>query len=316
MPRCRMHRADCRCISRRRMDTRPSCRQLPLAQANFCCAAAHTTRLSPVSLSLLLDPSHNPPVSVNAVDHAGWSALHFACLGGFPEHESHTPVVALLLSRGADPHAPDVACMRPIHVCTDTSALRLLLQAGADPNACDEDGRTPLHMHGVHNCAALLDLPLEFSAPMRAQARDRWGRTALHLASEPDKCRLLVGVGFDKNARDEEGQVSDTGIAMMERGTRGCRLNLLSFCFSSLTDSARLCHSFGATRRRSLLAIDRCTREPAADGCCNSSSHNCCASLRIASLFCHVTEACACAFCDRFRVPTAYRFEVRAIAKY
>ena len=57
--------------------------------------------------------SHHPPsdsdVNVNAVDNAGWTALHEAC------------------GRG------QLAC------------VRVLLRHGADPNRAAENGRCPLH---------------------------------------------------------------------------------------------------------------------------------------------------------------------------
>lgn len=151
---------------------------------------------------LLLSSAVSPPADVNQPDAAGWTSLMYACLGGYPEHESHTPLVAMLLAHGADVHAADCTGLRAVHVCTDTSALRLLLAAGADPTARDCDQRTPLHHLGGDSCVVLLE---EFHVPLHAL--DQYHRTALHVSSDPEKTRLLIAKGADKDALDQEGKV-------------------------------------------------------------------------------------------------------------
>jgi ankyrin repeat protein len=150
-----------------------------------------------------LSSAISPPLDINTADHAGWTSLHQACLGGFPEHESHTGIVELLLQRGAKVDLADGIGMQPIHVCTDTSALRLLLAAGADPMTRDADGRTPLHLLSTDNCVVLLELP----TPVDLHARDHRQRTPLHLTAEPDKARLLMKKGADSNALDQDQKV-------------------------------------------------------------------------------------------------------------
>lgn len=140
---------------------------------------------------------------INLADASGWTCLHLASLGGEPEHESYTPIVQLLLERGARVDAADCSGLQPIHVCTDTSALRLLLAAGADLNARDADDRTPLHYLTTDSAVVLLETP-----GCLRDAQDRYGRTALHLASDPHKALLLVKKGADIDAKDKQGMVS------------------------------------------------------------------------------------------------------------
>jgi hypothetical protein len=185
------------------------------------------TSCHPISLSrplsLLLSTASasatnsSPLLDINLADSAGWTCLHNACLGGYPEHESHASIVALLLTLGARVEAKDCCGLRPIHVCSDPSALRLLLASGADPNAVDDDLRSPLHMLSTENCSLLLEQP-----GIVLTARDRFGRTPLHLSSEVYKSRLLIGYGFDRDARDASGQVREEGGSCRERMRASC----------------------------------------------------------------------------------------------
>ena len=115
--------------------------------------------------------------AINRPDDSGWTSLHLACLGSAPEHESHTPLVALLLSRGAAVSARDVSGLQALHVCTDTSALRLLLAGGADPLARDDDARLPLHYQTADSSVVLLEAA--GSEAEHVDARDRYERTPL-----------------------------------------------------------------------------------------------------------------------------------------
>jgi len=158
---------------------------------------------------LILSDAINPPLSVLECDDAGWSPLHLACLGAFPEHQSHTSIVEFLLSRGANVHARDISGLQPIHVCTDTSAVRLLLAAGADPRSTDNDERTPLHLLNPDSSVVLLEPPMTSNkedVAMMMSARDRFGRTPLHLASDPEKARLLIAKGAEKDVQDKMGE--------------------------------------------------------------------------------------------------------------
>lgn len=61
-----------------------------------------------------------------------------------PQYESHHHTVALLLAYGADPNAREVCGMRPLHVCTDSTASRQLVRYGADVDATDMEGKLSL----------------------------------------------------------------------------------------------------------------------------------------------------------------------------
>jgi ankyrin repeat protein len=162
------------------------------------------------------------PLDVNAADVSGWTALHMACLGGHPEHESFTPIVQLLLEHGANVHAADVTGLQALHVCTDTSAVRLLLAAGADASARDVDGRTPLLYLSTDSAVVLLE-----EAGADRDAEDRYGRTALHLAAEPDKALFLVRKGAQVDRRDKQGQTPLDMALLSERPEVAARLREL-----------------------------------------------------------------------------------------
>jgi ankyrin repeat protein len=162
------------------------------------------------------------PLDINAADVSGWTALHMACLGGHPEHESFTSIVQLLLEHGANVHAADVTGLQALHVCTDTSAVRLLLAAGADASARDVDGRTPLLYLSTDSAVVLLE-----EAGADRDAADRYGRTALHLAAEPDKALFLVRKGAEVDRRDKQGQTPLDMALLSERPEVAARLREL-----------------------------------------------------------------------------------------
>ena len=140
------------------------------------------------------------PQSAGQADAAGWTPLHFAALGAWPMHESHSDVVALLTARGVDPAPRDAQGLTPLHVCTDTPAARVLVAAGAPLEAADGLGRVPLHYASHENSIMLLE---EGAA---VDPRDRLGRSPLHTCTEGDKVDYLVLRGADVNAVDVDGQ--------------------------------------------------------------------------------------------------------------
>jgi ankyrin repeat protein len=78
----------------------------------------------------------------DAADSLGWTALHFAALGHWPQHESSVGVMQLLLSRAPPTrvNAGDADGLTALHVCGNATAVKLLLRCGADPLLCDKDG--------------------------------------------------------------------------------------------------------------------------------------------------------------------------------
>ena len=94
--------------------------------------------------------------SPTTLDAAHWAPLHFACLGEWPMHESHSLITAALLQHGADVNASELSGLRPLHVCTDTPVARLLVAAGAELEAEDTAGRRAIHYASHENTIMLV----------------------------------------------------------------------------------------------------------------------------------------------------------------
>ncbi|XP_062840639.1 ankyrin repeat and SOCS box protein 10, partial [Anolis carolinensis] len=158
---------------------------------------------------------------------AGRTALHEACAAPAPD------CARLLLSFGADPHAPaEPDGRRPLHFCRSPDSLecaRLLLAHGAVVNAASEggegegEGETPLHVAARLGLAGHARLFLSHGALL--EARDAAGRTPLHAACSAAPlprgaeggggggaaregrwavCRLLVASGARVEASDQD----------------------------------------------------------------------------------------------------------------
>lgn len=83
---------------------------------------------------------------VNAKANDGWTPLHLAAQGGYPQE----PVARLLLANNADVNGRANDGQTPLHVAaahgTDTRMVKLLLDNMGDINARDNAGNTPLHL--------------------------------------------------------------------------------------------------------------------------------------------------------------------------
>ena len=115
-------------------------------------------------------------------DCSGWTSLHFAALGAWPQFETHSLVMQRLIDEGVDVNAVDALGWSPAHISTDSCGLKILATAGADLSLCDVDGRTPIHYQGVDGVAELAR-----HKNVDIHARDRFGRTAFHVCTSPDK---------------------------------------------------------------------------------------------------------------------------------
>ncbi len=83
-----------------------------------------------------------PSVSVNAIDHRGWTALHMTAAVGRKD------VAELLIEKGADVNAKDYKGYTPLSLAaldSDKHFAELLIEKGADVNARNNKGlMTPL----------------------------------------------------------------------------------------------------------------------------------------------------------------------------
>jgi ankyrin repeat protein len=106
----------------------------------------------------LLDDKEDP----NVQNHHGFTALHFAAALGY------TDLVALLLSKKADPNIPDdLAHATPLHVAfTDNNPeiIELLVTHGADVTTPDIYGYTPLHSAAAGNALETANILLQAGA--------------------------------------------------------------------------------------------------------------------------------------------------------
>lgn len=192
-----------------------------------------------IQCSVLKDPPPSEMTQfvgrVDAVDVLGWTALHYAAMGGKLEW------ISFLLDAGLDWRSKDIAGRTPLHLASDCPGAeldwvllrdrdrveinseardgstplhcaarsgnvhlaRLLLGSGADLQACDQLRRTPLHWAAYSGSVGIVDLLIEHGINVRAV--DDFGRTALHLAAirgYEDVVRSMLKAGLDINVQD------------------------------------------------------------------------------------------------------------------
>jgi cytohesin len=146
-----------------------------------------------------------------ARDADGRTALHWAAAQG------SIRMVAFLVGRGAESDAEDAAGLTVLDwaaMACEREVARTLLEAGARPSKVPGCPSPPVHpVHPALDGAVgkrtgtLSEL---FKGDLDVNARDRRGRTPLHIVAEynfmKDELERLLERGADPNARDCEGQ--------------------------------------------------------------------------------------------------------------
>ena len=192
---------------------------VPLVVGGQLHAAAERCNLTAVRVTLALFPK-----LVHAHDFRPRDTLlHAAAQSGCTE------LVAMLLERGADPSATNIAGRQPMHLAAGNGrreVVRMLLDASADVNSSDQYGRTPLHMTcAVRGYSEIVSSLLAAGAD--PNARDKNGVSPLHLAvngAEMDVAELLLAAGADANATTTDG---DTPLKAAKAATDEQMMELL-----------------------------------------------------------------------------------------
>jgi len=112
--------------------------------------------------------------------------LHWAAEQGKPE------IVALLLARGADPTAKNLAGSTALHTAAKLGwepVVRLLLERKLDPNAANLVGVTPLMLAARSGNASVVRLLI--AAGARLDAKERSGMTAWDVAKKLGHTEIL-----------------------------------------------------------------------------------------------------------------------------
>lgn len=167
-----------------------------LAAENGCTALLEVMTKKGVDINLTED----------APADAGNTALHEACLRGYPD------IVRLLMEAGADDTLKNGKGETPAHLVlkkkgsgSETEKQALLLKELKNLDLPGEDGRTPFMLLD-YNTADLLPLFLERGADVNRQDRD--GISALMLFTDKDMTKELLRAGADLHLTDREGNTA------------------------------------------------------------------------------------------------------------
>ncbi len=133
---------------------------------------------------------------VNVCGEGGRTALHSETC---PEEKAR-----LLIAASADVDVRDSQDQTPLFLAAKNPAvMKLLLEAGADVNAKDKDGQTVLAAKIEELGLPKVEMLLEAGAVIDTLPS---GETLLHKNPKPEVAELLIGMGLDVHARDNQGR--------------------------------------------------------------------------------------------------------------
>lgn len=180
-----------------------------------------------------------------------------------------TPVVDLLLKKGADVNETDGCNTRPLDSAVASGSaplVRLMLEKGAKVNS----GATPVLFRSYNLSVEILQMLLTAGADINA--RNAQGQTPLHLVStmsDIDKWKWMIEKGADLNARDNAGEppffrltftVSSTDIyrtAMDNLLAHGADLKLCSNDGNTLLHRAILDYGVSSSVNRIAVLLEK-----------------------------------------------------------
>ena len=183
---------------------RPPLRAIPPLSAMLLAVVGFGATLGPAAIAARLSRSLAAAVEAGDVDDARRILSHGGDPNGFVGSETlvgravadgRRELVALLLSKGADPSSPlstgETPLLRAITL-HDRATAKLLLEAGASPNLRSAWGELPLHRAAAAGDTGTVRLLLEHGADPGALGPD--SRTALLVATEtshPEVAEIL-----------------------------------------------------------------------------------------------------------------------------
>ena len=153
----------------------------------------------------------NPGI-VNRLNRYGWSALHWAALGG------HMQTIALLLRSGANPNLLSKNGETPVDSAAkggETNAIALLVKHGAKVRVARKDGLTPLHVAAAGGHTEAVELLVSLGAEIDAIGRTGMPATALSLAASNNRIET-VAVLLELGADASKPAGSDSPLAVAE----------------------------------------------------------------------------------------------------
>ncbi|XP_059474055.1 uncharacterized protein LOC132195835 [Neocloeon triangulifer] len=159
-----------------------------------------------------------------SVEKKGWkgrTALHRAAENG------QIAVAEFLLSQGADVNSRDDANDSPLTLAASFSSAemcRFLVENGAYFGGVDKDGNDSLHLACLNGKLDNIKYFLGLNG-FTVETKDRWGRTALHLAAAKGHiavAEFLLSQGAEVNARDDDNETPLT-LAASFSGAEMCQ---------------------------------------------------------------------------------------------